>query len=71
MTKTIGWTLLAILNAVLTIFFTLDIIERIKMDMGFVGSAIAGGFFLIMTVTWVDSAMTEYKEYKNWLQDEQ
>jgi uncharacterized membrane protein len=71
MTKTIGWILLAILNAVLTIFFTIDIIDRIKMDMGFVGSAIAGGFFLIMTVIWIASAITEYNEYKNWLQDEQ
>jgi hypothetical protein len=70
MTKTIGWVLLAILNAVLTIFFTIDLIDRIQMDMEVVGTAIADALFFIMTLIWISCAKTEYKEYKNWLQDE-
>ncbi len=71
MTKTIGWILLAIFNAVMTLVLALDIVDRIKSDMGFIGSAIFCGFFFIMTLVWVSCAKTEYKEYQNWINDEQ
>ena len=70
MTKTIGWILMAILNAVMTIVMVLDVIDRIEKDMGWFGSGFFAGFFFVVTILWIVSARTEWKEWKDYISEE-
>lgn len=70
MTKTIGWILMAILNAVITIVMVLDVIDRIEKDMGWFGSGFFAVFFLVVAILWIVSARTEWKEWKDYIREE-
>lgn len=70
MTKTIGWILMAILNAVLTIVMVLDVIDRIEKDMGWFGSGFFTVFFFVLTILWIVNARTEWKEWKDYIREE-
>lgn len=70
MTKTIGWILMAILNAVITIVMVLDVIDRIEKDMGWFGSGFFAIFFLVVAILWIVSAHTEWKEWKDYIREE-
>lgn len=70
MTKTIGWILLAMFNAVMTIIMVLDIFDRIEKDMGWFGSGFFAVLFFVFTILWIVSARTEWLEWKDYISEE-